>query len=35
MLPTGKIYEKVLVRSDFPINARKIIWSSYDANDLK
>lgn len=34
-LPTGKIYEKVLVRSDFPINARKIIWSGYDVKDLK
>ena len=34
-LPTGKIYEKVLVRSDFPISARKVIWNGYDVKDLK
>lgn len=34
-LPTGKIYEKVLFRSDFPIKAQKVIWSGYDVKDLK
>ncbi|MCY7377573.1 MAG: hypothetical protein LH472_16570 [Pyrinomonadaceae bacterium] len=34
-LPVDKKYEKVLIRSDIPIKSQKIIWSGYNAKDLK
>lgn len=34
-LPIDKIYKKVLLRSDYPIKAKKILWSGYDAKDLR
>ncbi len=33
-LPTNTKYKKVLVRSNIPIKAQKIIWISYNARDL-
>jgi hypothetical protein len=34
-LPVDKKYEKVLIRSDIPIKTQKIIWTGYNARDLK
>lgn len=34
-LPKDKIYRKILVRSDFPIKATSIMWSSYNLKDRK
>jgi hypothetical protein len=34
-LPRDKPFKKVLLRSDFPIKVKEILWSGYDNKDLK
>lgn len=34
-LPADKKYEKLLIRSDIPIKTQEILWSGYNARDLK
>ena len=34
-LPADKVYKTVLIRCDFPIKAKQILWSGYDNKDLK
>ncbi|MFN0139120.1 MAG: hypothetical protein ACKVQW_03400 [Pyrinomonadaceae bacterium] len=34
-LPINKTYQKVKLRSDFPITVKTIFWSGYDQSDLK
>ncbi|MEO8649243.1 MAG: hypothetical protein ABI539_08770 [Acidobacteriota bacterium] len=34
-LPKKKVYQKLLIRSDFPIKTKEILWSGYDTKDLR
>jgi hypothetical protein len=34
-LPSNKSFKKILMRCDAPVKAEQILWSGYDAKDLK
>jgi hypothetical protein len=34
-LPRNKTYDKVLIRSNVPIKAKRILWTYYNVSDLK
>lgn len=34
-LPKNKIYEEIMLKSDIPIKANQILWTNYNAKDIR